>query len=368
MSDDALKAFDEKLKQAGMYGQWQSDVYLQQVMDGPKPAGVPKVWRWDDVAKLLDEACDVMKESLTARRSLMFVNPALQRGSTHTIAMGVQMIMPGETAWTHRHSISALRFTILGGKRLYSVVDGEACVMEPFDLVLTPGWTWHDHHNESDDRCAWLDILDVPLMIMLNQAFYEPYGEERQPLRNDGEAQAERYGAYRPAWESTPGLRLPVRYPWAEMEARLRSVAASGDGSPYDGIALEYVNPLTGGPTLPTITCWASWIKPGQKLNRHRRTSSAVYHVVRGQGCAVVSGTELTFGPRDSFCVPNWSWHEIENLSAKDELVLFSVHDIPMLKSLGLYREDPAGQVAATPPARVPADLARPGGPSKWDI
>ena len=58
MSDDALKAFDEKLKAAGMYGQWQSDVMLQQVMDGPKPAGVAKTWRWDEVAALLDEACE----------------------------------------------------------------------------------------------------------------------------------------------------------------------------------------------------------------------------------------------------------------------------------------------------------------------
>lgn len=367
MSDDALKAFDEKLKQAGMYGQWQSDVYLQQVMDGPKPAGQGKVWRWPDVAALLDEACTVMTESLTARRSLMFVNPGLPRGSTHTIAMGVQMILPGETAWTHRHSIAALRFTIEGGTQLYSVVDGEPCMMETHDLVLTPGWTWHDHHNESSKRCAWLDVLDVPLMITLNQAFYEPYGEERQPLRNDGEAQARRHGPYRPVWESIPTGRVPVRYPWAEMEARLRAVADTCDGSPFDGVALEYTNPITGGPTLPTLTCWASWIKPGQKLARHRRTSSAVYHVVRGQGRAQVGDNELTFGPRDSFCVPNWAWHSIENTNPHEELVLFSVHDIPFLRTLGLYREDPSGQVAATPPSRVPADLARPGGPSKWD-
>lgn len=366
MSEDALKAFDEKLKAAGMYGQWQSDRYLQQVLDGPKPAGVAKVWRWDEVSALLDEACEVMTESLTARRSLMFVNPELPRGSTHTLAMGVQMILPGETAWTHRHSIAALRFTIMGGKRLYSVVDGEPCRMEENDLVLTPGWTWHDHHNESDERCAWLDVLDVPLMIMLNQAFYEPYGEERQPLRNDGDAIADRHGHFRPTWEQAPAARVPVRYPWADMEARLRRMA-EGDGSPYDGVALEYVNPITGGPTLPTLTCWASWIKPGQKLKSHRRTSSAIYHVVRGEGRAVIGGKEVTFGPRDSFCVPNWAEHHIENASTRDELVLFSAHDIPLLRAIGLYREDPAGQVGAQPPARVPGDLARPGGPSKWD-
>lgn len=367
MSDDALKVFDEKLKAAGMYGQWQSDRMLQQVLDGPRPAGTPKVWRWADVAALLDEACTVMPESLTARRSLMFVNPDLPRGATHTIAMGVQMIMPGETAWSHRHSINALRFTIMGGEHLYSVVDGEPCRMETFDLVLTPGWSWHDHHNESETRCAWLDVLDVPLTVMLNQAFYEPYGEERQPLRNDGDEAAERFGRFRPVWESAPGARLPVRYPWADMEARLRRMAESGDGSAYDGIALEYVNPVTGGPTLPTLTCWASWIGPGRKLAPHRRTSSAIYHVIRGEGRAVIGDSTLTFGPRDSFCVPNWAWHHIENTNAREELVLFSAHDIPLLRALGFYREEPAGQVGALSPARVPGDLARPGGPSKWD-
>jgi 1-hydroxy-2-naphthoate dioxygenase len=366
MSDDALNAFDEKLKQAGMYGQWQADRYLQQVTDGPRPLGKAKVWRWDDVAKLLDEACTVMTESQTARRSLMFVNPELPRGSTHTLAMGVQMITPGETAWSHRHSISALRFTILGSSRLYSVVDGEPCVMEEHDLVLTPGWTWHDHHNESDARCAWLDVLDVPLMIALNQAFYEPYGEERQPLRNDAGGTAARRSPYRPAWETRPTRRAPVRYPWRDMESHLQRVAATSDGSAFDGVALEYSDPLTGGPTLPTLTCWASWIKPGQKLVPHRRTSSAVYHVIRGHGRATVGGIDLEFGPRDSFCVPNWAWHHIENASNGEELVLFSVHDIPVLRALGLYREDPVGQVGAQPPPAVPADLARPGGPSKW--
>ena len=27
------------------------------------------------------------------------------------------------------------------------------------------------------------------------------------------------------------------------------------DGSPHDGVAVEYTNPLTGGPALPTIAC-----------------------------------------------------------------------------------------------------------------
>lgn len=358
MTDDALKAFDQKLAKANLYGQWTSDAFLQQSIDGPRPAGEPHLWKWSDVLGYLDEACRVMPESFTARRSLMFNNPGLKRGTTHTLAMGVQMILPGEVAWAHRHSIAALRFVIEGNDRLYTVVDGETCAMEDFDLVLTPGWTWHDHHNESDQRAAWLDVLDVPLMVALNQGFYQPYGEETQPLRNQGEGSSARTANLRPVWESQPQGRIPVRYPWRETEAHLKELS-SLDGSPYDGVALEYVNPLTGGPTLPTLTCWIHWLKPGQKTTPHRRTSSAVYFVVRGEGRTIVGDTELEWGPRDGFCIPNWSWHHHINSSKGDEAVLFAVHDIPTLQALGLYREEPENSLGAVAPAPVPADLAR---------
>jgi gentisate 1,2-dioxygenase len=38
--------------------------------------------------------------------------------------------------------------------------------------------------------------------------------------------------------------------------------------------------------------------------------------------------------------VPNWTRHQHRNHSASDEAILFSVHDTPVLRALGLYRED----------------------------
>jgi len=32
-------------------------------------------------------------------------------------------------------------------------------------------------------------------------------------------------------------------------------MADSGESSEYDGVLLEYKNPVTGGPTMPTIGC-----------------------------------------------------------------------------------------------------------------
>ena len=54
------------------------------------------------------------------------------------------MLFPGETAPVHAHSMSALRFGLAGsGARM--IIDGDRVPMEPGDLILTPGWSWHGH-------------------------------------------------------------------------------------------------------------------------------------------------------------------------------------------------------------------------------
>jgi 1-hydroxy-2-naphthoate dioxygenase len=318
-----LEAFDAKLAKSNIRGQWKSEEYLQKAIGGPRPAGAPAIWKWADVTALLDEAGRVMPESMTARRSLIFQNPALPRGTTQTMNMGIQMIQPGETAWAHRHSIAALRFVIQGHPDLSTVVDGEVCPMEDFDLVLTPNWSWHDHHNRSDRPVYWLDVLDVPLVLGLNQTFYEAFGEKEQELGDRG--------------RDAPKLR----FPWRDVEQALKTQAAQKGNLP-EGAVYDYINPATGGATLPTLLCRAQWLPAGFETKSCRRTSSAVYFVVRGEGMTVVDGQEIRWGKNDCFVVPNWTRHHHLNLSQNGEAVLFSVHDTPVLKALGLYREDAA--------------------------
>lgn len=316
-----LEAFDAKLAKSHIRGQWKSEAILQNATGGPKPAGAPAIWRWKDVTALLDEAGRVMPESLTARRSLIFQNPALPRGTTHTMNMGIQMIQPGETAWAHRHSIAALRFVIQGNPKLTTVVDGEPCVMEDFDLVLTPNWSWHDHHNQSDKPVYWLDVLDVPLVLGLNQTFYEAFGEKEQTLQDRG-ANAPR-----------------LRFPWREVEPDLKRQAAQAGNLP-EGATHDYINPAFPGATVPTLLCRVQWLPAGFETKPVRRTSSAVYFVARGDGMTVVDGQEVRWGKNDCFVVPNWTRHHHVNLTEAGEAILFSVHDTPTLKALGLYREE----------------------------
>lgn len=313
----ALAALDEKLAANHMRGQWKSEAFLAAAIGGARPAGAPALWTWGQVMGLLDEAERAMPESLQARRSLIFQNPALQRGTTHTINMGVQMIVPGEVAWAHRHTIAALRFIVEGDPNLTTIVDGRHCVMEDGDLVLTPNWSWHDHHNQSKKRALWLDVLDVPLVLGLNQTMYEPASGAEQP-----EVPLERQ-------------RQELRFPWTESKARLLAAPMRADlGQVYD-----YLNPKTQGPTLPTLMCSLVRLPPGFEGSWMRHTASSVWFAIQGQGSVETSESSLNWGRRDSFAIPNWLRHRLRNASKSEDAILFTVSDRPTLTALGLFRD-----------------------------
>ncbi|MCV7177072.1 cupin domain-containing protein [Mycolicibacterium sphagni] len=358
--DSGLAELDRYLTGRHLRGQWHDAARLEQTTDGPPPAGVPFVWPWPEVRAALTEMCESASGD-KARRHFTFVNPGIDHvhGTSHTIAMGMQITEPGEIATAHRHSINALRFVVEGGEALYTVVDGEKLAMEPGDLIMTPAYTWHDHHNETDEQGIWIDILDVPLVAQLRQTFFEPFGASAQPLHaSPADWLSARSSTIRPAWERRQELRVPVRYPWKQMRAALDSYAAC-PGSPFDGVILRYAHPVTGGPTLPTIDCFAQLLTPRLSTQPHRHTSSTVYYVVEGEGATTVGDARLNWSAGDSFVVPNWMWHAHHNNSITAEAVLFSATDAPVLTALGFYREDPGSSFSVQPPPAVPGDLVR---------
>src|SRR6185503_13037284 len=111
-------------------------------------ASVPAIWRYADLRAALLRASELITAPEAERRVLLLENPALP-GTTFvapTLLAGMQLILPGEIAPTHRHTANALRF-IVEGTGAYTTVDGERIAMQPGDFVVTPGWTWHDHGN-----------------------------------------------------------------------------------------------------------------------------------------------------------------------------------------------------------------------------
>ena len=346
-----MSQFDADLAKSSIRGQWQYDEMMERLIGGPKSTAVPMCWPWELMQAKLLETCEVMQESLTARRNLSLINPGLERGGTsQTILAGMQAVKPGEIAWSHRHPISALRFAIDGDEDLYTVVDGERFAMCPNDLILTPAWSWHDHHNESKKLGIWLDVLDVPLMGGLGQMAYEPLGETVQPERaHRGEYLSERAGLVRPQWEQSGNGRGGFRYPWVEVKAKLDEFCKVDQASPYDDVLLEYVNPVNGGPTLPSLRCAIQKLRSGFDGQRHRKTCSTVYYVVEGEGKTAFDDTSLNWKSRDVFVVPTWQWHK--HKVGAGGATLFSVTDAPLLEYLGLSREEPraASRASAAP-------------------
>jgi gentisate 1,2-dioxygenase len=341
----ALDALEELMATAHVRGQWQVGANrpenMRKTPDGrvfidPVPQAKPYLWRWDVMQKILDGACVALPESETARRSLLYMNPGLQRGTTQTIWAGMQVIQPGEIAWAHRHTVNALRFTIDTGDNVFTVVDGEVLPMRPYDLILTPGWCWHDHHNDTPKPAIWLDVLDVPFIGMINQNYYEELGETMQDRRNDialpGGAALRPLGA-----ASAPATRT-FRYGWDETRARLDTLAGR-KADPCDGITVEYVDPVTGGPALATLACYAQMLPPGFSGRRRRRGASAVHFVIAGEGRVEFDDTPLDFTRHDGMAVPNWTWHRLVNASKTEPAFLFTVTDKPILDAFGLYRE-----------------------------
>ena len=157
-----------------------------------EPAGPERghVWHWQDVYPQLARSGEFLDSAAALqRRALILRNPGLPSpalGATPTIAAAYQMLFPGESAPVHAHSMSALRFGLAGsGARM--IIDGDRVPMEPGDLILTPGWSWHGHvHPGGDEPVVWMDGLDVPFVLGLRAGFFrdDPYCGDPLPVRD----------------------------------------------------------------------------------------------------------------------------------------------------------------------------------------
>lgn len=306
----------------------------------PTTPCVPALWSYEKIRPLLFEAGRLITAREAERRVLVLENPALRGASsiTRTLYAGLQLILPGEIAPSHRHTQSALRF-VVEGSGAYTAVDGERTTMHPGDFIITPSWTFHDHGNPGDEPVVWLDGLDIPLVAFLDAGFAERHPEAApKPTRPEGDALA-RYGANLFPLEYVPKSRTtPIFcYPYRRSREALRELARSGELDACHGVKMQYVNPATGGYPMPTIAAFLQLLPKGFRGRAARSTDGTVYSVVEGHGRSRVGEQLLVWGPKDVFVVPSWQpvTHE-----ADEEAVLFSFSDRPVQKALGLWREE----------------------------
>jgi gentisate 1,2-dioxygenase len=321
----------------------------------PVSQSVPVVWRYGDLREHVLRSVDLVTPEKAGRRVIYLNNPGRTdvAAAVGWIYAGLQVMNPGEVASAHRHSASAIRF-IMEGSGAYTVVDGHKMTLGANDFVLTPNGTWHEHGvEESGSPCIWQDGLDIPFVNAMEANFYEVHPDLGQAVTFEVDDMTKTWGnpGLTPGggkWDK--GYSPMFKYEWLPTYDALTKYAGTTDGSPYDGVLMEYVNPATNGPVMQTMGASMQMLRPGEHTKAHRHTGSYLYHVAKGSGHSIINGKRYDWSERDIFCVPSWAWHEHVNGSASDDACLFCLNDLPVMRALGLYREQAFGDNGGNQP------------------
>jgi len=306
----------------------------------PATPAKPALWKYRDARPYLMESGTLISAKEAVRRVLILENPGMRGESciTQSLYAGLQLILPGEIAPSHRHSQSALRF-IVEGSGAFTAVDGERTFMAPGDFIITPSWTWHDHGNPGSEPVVWMDGLDIRIVQTFAAQFHQVFPEEVQPVsRSEGSSPA-RFGSNLvPLGAAAPfGKTSPIfNYPYARSRESLAAMAKDQDPDSCHGWKMQFINPLTGGHAMPTIAAFIQLVPKGFRTKPCRSTDGTIYSVVEGTGKVVIGGESFDYEPRDTFVVPSWAPLEID---ARSESVLFSFSDRPGQEAMGLWRE-----------------------------
>jgi len=326
--------FHRLMADAGVKPLWERTVHNPR-----EPQSEPaRAWRWTEIEPLLDMAVDATDMEVAERRVLSLHNPDLANPSgncvTTNLNVGIQVLMPGETARVHRHTANALRFVLEGGDGT-TTVDGKPCPMNKGDLIVTPGGTWHEHTHSGDARIVWMDALDVPFHRAMHTQFFDSGPAGNFPALPPDAAYA--HGGLVP--QSGPGVVAPryspqFRYGWEDVCAALDAMQAAEDGSK----TLRYVDPATGGPAMNIFDVYMVELAGGETTVPFRTTANAFCLVVDGTGESSIGDDRIRWARYDIFTLPHWNryTHRADENGAK----LFFATDREIMRRLDLLREE----------------------------
>ncbi len=349
---EALRKRDEELS---LYEYWSTNYEVAHDATNKlqrRAQAVPHMWKWRDLLPCIEKSGELVSMNDSERRTLILMNPALAPtiATVTTMYAGYRINLANETAPAHRHSPNAVRLGLTGVTN-FTAVEGEHISFGPGDLVLTPHDCWHSHGNEGNEPAINISYLDHPLVNTLNATYFDSdlwVEENGKKVRKDvqDESFPRNYSVdtYRRGGlksRSVSHLRgtgnaSPMYiYRWDYTREFLEEMKPRG-GNPYDGVMLEYIDPVTGGPVYPTMTFFAQLLRPGEKTAPVRQTPSLICSILEGSGRSVVGGKQFDWEQFDTFCVPGGEWYEHHNNTDRDAVV-FITTDEPALRALGLY-------------------------------
>lgn len=279
------------------------------------------------------------------RRAIALANPGLGGApfATPTLWAAIQYLNPREDAPVHRHTQHAFRF-VVEGEGVWTVVDGDPVAMRRGDFLLTPGWRFHGHHNQSDTPMAWLDGLDIPFSHYVGSTFFEFGPDVVADHSTPDRSRAERLWAHpglRPVSVPGPMSSSPIAaYRWEHTDAALRdqldleTEGHAGVAEPGHA-AVRFTNPTTGGDVMPTLRAEVHRLRPSTVTATRREVGSSVWQVFDGTGTVQVGERSWQVGRGDLIAVPSWQPLTITSDSTLD---LFRFSDSPIFERLDAAR------------------------------
>ena len=334
--EDLPQDYRDELKELNLVPLWPS---LRGVLPPKIPTRQtkPTHWPYKTIKPLLLKAGELTPIEKAERRVLVLANPGhgLEKmQASAAMYLGMQLLMPGEWAPSHRHTPNAVRM-IVEGEGAYTTVDGEKCPMSRGDLILTPTGLWHEHGHDGTDPVIWLDVLDLPLVYYM-EASYHINGERQTVVPGQGDKQYARGGlAPTPVFERSKKAYPMLRYAWADAKAALQAMAS--DNPAQASIQVTYVNPETGEDAENILGFYAMMLRPGQTLRLPACSPAQVFHVIEGSVQAQIVDSTFTLVEADTCCAPGYEAVTLKNLSADQPAFLFIADESPLHRKLGVY-------------------------------
>ena len=297
----------------------------------------PTHWPYSSIKPLLLKAGELTPIEKAERRVLVLANPGHgldKMQASAAMYLGMQLLMPGEWAPSHRHTPNAVRM-IVEGEGAYTTVDGEKCPMSRGDLILTPTGLWHEHGHDGTDPVIWLDVLDLPLVYYM-EASYHVNGD-RQTIRAGQSQQQYAHGGVAPTkvFERSKKAYPMLRYAWTDAKAALEGMAA--DDPDLETVQVTYINPETGADAENILGFYALMLRPGQSLRLPARSPAQVFHVIEGAVKADIVDQTFKLVEADTCCAPGYEAVTLHNMQADKASFVFIADESPLHRKLGVY-------------------------------
>ena len=334
--EDLPADYVEDLRQLNLVPLWPS---LRGVLPPKVPTRQtqPTHWAYKTLKPLLLKAGELTPIDKAERRVLVMANPGHgldKMQASSAIYLGMQLLLPGEWAPSHRHTPNAVRM-IVEGEGAYTTVDGQKCPMSRGDLILTPTGLWHEHGHDGTDPVIWLDVLDLPLMYYM-EVSYHINGDRQKILPGQGDRQYAQGGVVPTQMFERSGNPYPMlRYPWAQAKAALLSIAQ--DQPALEQVQVAYVNPETGRDVENVLGFYALMLRPGQTLRLPARSPAQVFHVIEGGVQASVVGKTFDLADADTCCAPGYEAVTLKNQRTDQPSFVFVADESPLHRKLGVY-------------------------------